>query len=159
MPNNAEELLQLLKDKKLTLGSVESMTGGLFASEFTSVPGSSAVYKGSLITYAASEKIKLAKVCEDTIDQYSVVSKEVAIEMAEGGKKALDVDVCVSVTGNAGPTSDIGGKPVGEVHIAVCLKDKIIHQKFSLKGNRNHIRSMCVKKMINLVLFSLKDEA
>lgn len=154
-----ENLIKLLKEKHLTIGSVESMTGGLFASLLTSVSGASSVFKGSLITYSAEEKMHLAKVKKETIDKYSVVSKEVAIEMAKGGKEVLNVDLCISVTGNAGPTSDIGDKPVGEVHIALAFKDQIYTKNISLKGDRNHIRSMCVDEMVKLVSFSLTNEA
>ena len=154
-----ENLLKTLKEQNLKLGSVESMTGGLFASEVTSVSGASQVFKGGLVTYTAEEKIKLAKVSKNTIDEYGVVSDEVAIEMAEGGLKTLGVDVCVSVTGNAGPTCEPGGKPVGEIHIAVATKKKVNSFEISLKGARNDIRSMCVKKMIEFIFLSLKDEA
>lgn len=153
-----KNLLNTLEEKHLTLGSVESITGGLFASKVTSVPGASKVFKGALITYTVEEKIRLAKVNKDTIDEYGVVSEEVAIEMAEGGRKTLHVDICVSVTGNAGPTCEPGGKPVGEVHIAVASKHKTISAKFSLTGARNHIQSMCVEKMIDEVSHSLKSE-
>lgn len=154
-----ENLIKLLKEKHLTIGSVESMTGGLFASFLTSISGASSVFKGSLITYSAEEKIRLAKVKKETIDKYSVVSEEVAKEMAIGGKEILNVDLCISVTGNAGPTSDIGDKPVGEIHIALAFKDQIFTKNISLKGDRNHIRSMCVDEMIKLVSFSLTNEA
>ena len=112
-------------------------------------------FKGALVTYTAEEKVRLAKVSQDTIDEYGVVSDEVAIEMAEGGKRALKVDYCVSVTGNAGPTCEPGGKPVGEVHIAVATKFGTVCQKFLFKGNRKHIQSMCVRKMIHFVSNSL----
>ncbi len=153
-----EKLLKLLSENNLTLGSVESLTGGLFASELTSIPGASKVYKGSLITYAIGEKVKLAHVHLDTIKEYSVVSEEVSIEMAKGGKEALDVDICVSVTGNAGPTTEPGGKPVGEVHISVAYLNKVIHEKLNLKGDRNHIRCMCVEEMKNLISQVALDE-
>lgn len=150
-----EDLLKKLQEKGVTLGSVESITGGLFASTMTAIPGASKVFKGALVTYTAEEKIRLAKVSQDTIDEYGVVSDEVAIEMAEGGKRALKVDYCVSVTGNAGPTCEPGGKPVGEVHIAVATKFGTVCQKFLFKGNRKHIQSMCVRKMIQFVSNSL----
>lgn len=152
-----KELLEYLKKHHLTIGSVESMTGGLFASELASISGASACFKGSLVTYVIEEKESLAFAKKETIDKYSVVSTQVAKEMAIGGKKRLNVDVCVSVTGNAGPTSDIGDKPVGEIHIAVAFLDKIFSKDINLNGERNHIRSMCVVEMASFVLNSLKD--
>ena len=151
-----EKLLNTLKEKGLTLGSVESITGGLFASKVTSIPGASKVFKGALVTYTAEEKIRLAKVNKDTIEEYGVVSDEVAIEMAEGGRKVLNVDYCVSVTGNAGPTCEPGGKPVGEVHIALASRSETISLKFLLSGDRKHIQSMCVRKMKQILSHSLK---
>ena len=103
-----EKLLQEYKEKGLTLGSVESMTGGLFSAKFTEIPGSSAVFKGGIVTYSAEEKINIVGVKKETIEQFGVVSEQVAIEMAELGRKLLNVDVCVSVTGNAGPTTEPG---------------------------------------------------
>lgn len=151
-----EKLLNVLKEKNLTLGSIESMTGGLFASKFTSIPGASKVFKGAVVTYATEEKINVVGIDANTINKYSVVSKEVAIEMAEKGKKLLNVDICVSVTGNAGPSCEPGGKPVGEIHIALSNKNETIHRQLSLKGDRNHIQCMCVDEMTKLILFSLK---
>ncbi len=150
-------LFNYLKDNDLTLGSIESLTGGLFSSIFTSIPGASKIYKGSLITYSPSEKINLAHVDKEVIDKYGVVSDETAIEMARNGKEVLGVDVAVAVTGNAGPTSDVDNKPVGEVHVAVSYKNKVTYATFSLKGNRDDIRSMCIQKMRDLILFSLKN--
>ena len=154
-----EQLFNTLKEKHLSLGAVESITGGLFSSSITSIAGASQFFKGSLITYTAEEKMNLAHVNKNTISNYSVVSDEVAKEMALGGKEVLRCDLCVAVTGNAGPTSDIGDKPVGEVHIALAYLDKVSVYNFNLKGNRKHIQSMCVHKMKELILFSLNDNA
>ncbi len=154
---DAKHLLDVLIEKGLTLGSVESLTGGKFSSAITSVAGSSKTFKGTLVTYTPEEKHNLADVSLTTIENYGVVSEQAAIEMARGGKKRLNVDVCVSVTGNAGPTSDVDNKPVGEVHIAVAFNNKITYAKFSLNGTREYIQSMCVKKMEQLVLFSLNN--
>ena len=151
-----ENLLKVLKEKGLTLGSIESMTGGLFASNFTSIPGASAVFKGGVVTYQTSVKTDVVKVDPEIIAKYGVVSKEVAIEMASKGEKLLDVDICVAVTGNAGPTCEPGGKPVGEVHIAVSNFGLITHKQLSLKGDRKHIQCMCVEELAKLVLISLK---
>ncbi len=150
-------LFNALKEKGLTLGSVESLTGGLFSSSFTSIPGASKIYKGSLITYTIEEKVNLAHVDKNIIDKYGVVSQQTAIEMAKKGREVLSVDVCVSITGNAGPTSDVDNKPVGEVHIAVATKNNVIHKNYSLTGTRDDIRCMSIKKMSELILFSLKS--
>ncbi|MCR5332611.1 MAG: CinA family protein [Bacilli bacterium] len=151
-----ENLIKELKEKGLTLGSVESLTGGLFAASVTSVPGASKVFKGALITYTAEEKIALANVKKETLDKFGVVSSEVALEMARGGREKLNVDICVSVTGNAGPTCEPGGKPVGEVHLGISMKGYEKSFQISLTGNRAHIQSMCVEEMKKLVSRSLK---
>jgi PncC family amidohydrolase len=88
MANKAEELLTLFKEKGWTLGSVESMTAGLFGATICSVPGASKVYRGGIISYHPGVKVKLAEVSQKDIDTYGVVSKEIAKEMAEGGRKA-----------------------------------------------------------------------
>ena len=146
-----KELLNILLEKGLTLGSIESMTGGFFASEITSVPGASKVYKGSLITYQVEEKIKLLKIDPKIIEEFGVVSDEVAIEMAEKGRVILNVDIAISVTGNAGPTTEPGGKPVGDVCLAIATKDETITTELILSGERNVIREKCVKEMINFL--------
>ncbi len=155
--NDLCPLFDTLKERGLTLGSVESLTGGLFSSSFTSIPGASSIYKGSLITYSVEEKINLAHVDKKIIDEHGVVSEETVVEMARNGKDVLGVDVCVAITGNAGPTSDVDNKPVGEVHIAVAINNRTIFETLSLIGDRDDIRSMCVKKMSELVLFSLNN--
>ena len=142
-----KELLELLAKNNLTLGSVESMTGGLFASEFTSVGGASKVFKGSLVTYQVSEKVHLLGIDENIIKEHGVVSSEVAMLMAEKGRKILDVDVCVSVTGNAGPTCEPGCKPVGAVYIGLSSSKGTIFKELSLSGDRNEIRQETVEIM------------
>ena len=146
-----QNLLNLLKEKHLTLGSIESMTGGLFASEFTSVSGASKVFKGSIVTYHVSEKINLLGIDKKVIDDNGVVSSIVANEMATKGRKILDVDICVSVTGNAGPTCEPGGKPVGCVFIGVSASKGTEVEELSLKGNREEIRKNTIEKMKELI--------
>lgn len=145
-----EKLFELYKEKGLTLGSVESMTGGLFAAKFTEIPGVSAVFKGSIVTYSSEEKINIVGVKKETIDKYGVVSEEVAKEMAELGRKLLNVDVCVSVTGNAGPTCEPGGKPVGCYYIGVSSKNGTTVKHFQEPQKRNEIRNGAVLAMRDL---------
>ena len=151
-----KKLLELLSNKGYSLGSVESMTAGLFASTFIKTPGASTVFKGGLLTYAVEEKIKLLGIEENLINYFGVVSKEVAGEMATKGQKVLNVDVCVSVTGNAGPTSEPGGQPVGKTFVGVALKDKNYVFELDFRGNRNKIRKQAVLAMQEKVLEILK---
>ena len=145
-----KKLLEAFKEKGLTLGSVESMTGGLFSAKFTEIPGSSAVFKGGIVTYSVEEKIKLVGVKKETIDKYGVVSEEVAKEMAELGRKVLNVDVCVSVTGNAGPTCEPGGKPAGCFYVAVATKNDVVVKVFQKTQKRNRVRNSAVLAMRDL---------
>lgn len=145
-----EKLYNLLLENKLTLGSVESMTAGLFAAEFTNVPGASKVFKGSVVSYSCLVKENVVGVKKETIDKFGVVSAEVAKEMAEKGRKLLDVDVCVSVTGNAGPTAEPGDKPVGCFYIAVATKNGVYVEEQKKLGKRNEIRNGAVLAMRDL---------
>lgn len=146
-----KKLLQNLAEKSLTLGSVESMTGGLFAGKFTSIPGSSKVFKGSIVTYATEIKEKVVGVNIETIEKYGVVSEEVAKEMAEKGRTLLNVDICVSVTGNAGPTCEPGGKPAGFYCVAVATKDGIVAKSFQKRSKRNGVRNSAVLAMRDMI--------
>jgi len=117
-----------------TLGSVESLTGGLFASTITNKPGASKFYKGSVISYANEIKEKLGI---DTSN--GVVNKQVALAMAAKGKEFLNVDICISFTGNAGPEV-LDNLPIGKVFIAI--NEEVYEKDF--KGNREEIRKQCV---------------
>ena len=150
-----EKLLQAYKEKGLTLGSVESMTGGLFSAKFTEIPGSSAVFKGGIVTYSSEEKINIVGVKKETIDKFGVVSSEVAKEMAELGRKLLNVDVCVSVTGNAGPTCEPGGKPAGCFYIGVSTKDGTVAEEYFLPQKRNEVRNGAVLAMRDIAYLKI----
>ena len=146
----SEDINKLFREKGYTLGSVESFTGGLFAKEITSVPGASHFYKGGLVTYATEEKNRLLGILYDTIDKFGVVSSDVAKQMALSGKKTLNVDICVSFTGNAGPDA-MEGKPVGEVYIGIAYLDRVEVYPFNLKGSREEIQREGVKNALTLL--------
>ena len=147
-----ENLKKLFINKGRTLGSVESFTGGLFANNVTSVSGASNYFKGSLVTYATEEKESLLGISEDLVKKYGVVSKEIAIEMAKRGCKVLNVDYCVSFTGNAGPLA-MEGKPVGLIFVGVSNGKDSIYEERILEGTREEIRD----KSVILALDLLKD--
>ena len=142
------KIKKLFDEKHLTLGSVESFTGGLFASEVVKIPGASSFFKGSLVTYATEEKIRLCGVSKKIIKKYGVVSSECAKEMAVKGLKKLGVDYCVSFTGNAGPSA-MEGKPAGLVYIGFAWKvkgrieTKVIFLQSEL--SRNELRRKAVQ--------------
>ena len=131
-------------DNNLTLGSAESFTGGLFAETITSISGASNFYKGSFVTYATEEKNKLLQIPFEIINQFGVVSKEIAYYMANNGRHLLGVDVCVSFTGNAGPEA-MENKPVGEVHIGIVTAEKAEIYSLNLEGSREEIRKQAVE--------------
>lgn len=143
-----ERLEERLIAQKMTIGTVESLTAGLFASSLASVPGVSKTFRGSLLTYDPALKTSLAGVDPLLIEKFGVVSEEVAIAMAKGGQKALGVDVCLSCTGNAGPTAQEGEAPVGSVYMAIALPHKTIclHKIFA-SMSRNEVREATVLLM------------
>ena len=137
-----QDLLDLLIKKTLTISSMESLTGGLFASCFTSISNASKAYKGSIITYTNEIKEK-AGVKKETIDKYTAISKECVFEMAQNCKSYFDTDVAVSFSGNAGPTAS-EGKEVGLVYICIIVKNNANVFELHLDGTRNEIRNKCV---------------
>ena len=145
----AKKVLSILEEKGLTLGSVESLTAGLFASTICSIPGASKVFKGSIVTYATSLKTDLLGIDKNLIDRVGVVSKEVAREMATRGREKLNVDVCVSFTGNAGPTKEEGKAPVGRVNMCVSTREINMDIEKDFLLERNAMREECVNAMLD----------
>lgn len=152
----ASELNELFKKYGRTLGSVESFTGGLFAREITRVPGASKVFKGALVTYATEEKNRILGISQSLIDRVGVVSQEVAGEMAGHGKALLNVDYCISFTGNAGPDA-MEGKPVGEIYIAVAAYEMVQVYKYNLEGTREEIQNKAVEIGYQILEATLKN--
>ncbi|HPM08085.1 MAG TPA: CinA family protein [Bacilli bacterium] len=147
----AQNLVEILKSKNLTIGAVESMTGGLFASAVTDIPGASDVFCGSIVAYTPQVKCNLVNVRKETIDQFGVVSWEVASEMAYNGRTLLNVDYCIAVTGNAGPTASDSKKEVGSVFLAVASKDNIWGVPLNLSGSRTEIKKQATALIISAV--------
>jgi len=131
-----QEVGALLRQKGLTLGIVESASGGLISHRLTNVAGSSDYYKGSVTAYSNEVKIKLVGVKKATINQYGAVSSEVAEEMAQGGRKILGADICLADTGIAGPGGAAPGKPVGLFYIGLSHGERTYSQKHNFQGER-----------------------
>jgi PncC family amidohydrolase len=136
MASLEQEVGDLLRRKGLTLGVVESATGGLVSHRITDVPGSSDYYKGSVTAYSNEAKIKVVGVNEATIRRHGAVSPQVAEEMAEGGRKALAVDICLADTGIAGPGGASPGKPVGLFYLGLSHRGGTYSRKHEFHGDR-----------------------
>jgi len=117
-------LVQKLGEKKLTLATAESCTGGLVGKRITEIPGSSDIYLGGVVAYDNSVKVKLLGVKESTLEQFGAVSEQTAIEMAEGIAKNLSADIGISTTGIAGPAGGSDEKPIGLVYVGIYCRQR-----------------------------------
>jgi nicotinamide-nucleotide amidase len=131
-----QEIGDLLRQRGLTLGAVESATGGLLSHLVTDVPGSSDYYKGSVTAYSNETKIKVVGVKAATLEQHGAVSAQVAEEMALRGSQALAVDICLADTGIAGPSGATPGKPVGLFYLGLAHHGKVFSQRHEFHGDR-----------------------
>ncbi len=148
MKDLAEETGALLLEKGLSLGLVESATGGLISQMVTSVAGSSDYYMGSITTYSNQAKVRLAGVKEESLKQYGAVSPQVAEEMAQGGRRALGADICLSDSGIAGPGGATETKPVGLFYIGLASKDGMYSRKHVFSGNRQQNREKAAEAVL-----------
>ena len=133
-----EALSELFKQYGRTLGSAESFTGGQFAASITAIPGASKFFKGSLVTYATEEKVKILGIPQQRVDEYGVVSHEICGDMAMRSRFILGSDYSIAFTGNAGPTA-MEDKPVGEIYIGVTAYTTTQVFKYLLNGSREEI--------------------
>jgi nicotinamide-nucleotide amidase len=147
---------EILRTRKMTIGTVESCTSGLLASQICSISGASDYFMGSLLTYSNSLKISLADVSPETLEKFGAVSEEVVKEMAIGGRKKLGVDCCISTSGIAGPNGGTDEKPVGLVWIAIAMPTKTIVKKFQFGDNRERTVQMTVSSALNYLRHELE---
>lgn len=140
----------LIKNGK-TVCTAESVTGGKISATLVSVAGASAYYKGSFVTYSAETKINLLGVSPKTIEKHTVVSKEVALEMATAAKEKLQTNYAIAVTGNAGPTTDHNDKSVGLVYIALVTDEKSIVEEFNFGQPREKVINRTVSKSLEIL--------
>ena len=137
--------------KFLTIGTVESATGGRIADRITNVPGSSDYFKGSVVAYSNEVKIALLGVKKTTIENYGAVSEQTALEMAQGGRKLLDVDICLSDTGIAGPLGATPEKPLGLFYLGLAARDASLSQKHVFPGNREKNKRDAAEAALNML--------
>jgi nicotinamide-nucleotide amidase len=158
-PSLAEEVIAILTERKATLATAESCTGGLIAGALTDIPGSSAAFYGGYVTYSNTAKSKMIGVQPRLIRDYGAVSNQVARAMADGARNTAHVDFAVAVTGIAGPEGGSEKKPVGLVYIAVSseLATVVIEHRFGDIG-RDAVRKATVQAALDLVMQVLTSD-
>lgn len=151
----AAKVVALLRDKRLTLATAESCTGGGVGHAVTAVPGSSSVYLGGVISYSNEIKMRVLGVSDEDLNSFGAVSSQTASAMAEGVQRLIGSDISVSITGIAGPASDDTNKPVGLVYVAVRAFDKTVVKENLFKGDRDEVRQQSILKALEMILENL----
>ena len=147
-----EVCFALLKDRVLTVGTAESCTGGLLAKLLTDLPGSSAVFRGGVVSYTNGVKAGLLGVPQDLLDRYGAVSPQVAEAMARGAKAALGCDIALSTTGVAGPDADDRGNPIGLVYLGLAWGDQCRVTEFRAGPvERERVRRQAAQTALDLL--------
>jgi PncC family amidohydrolase len=159
----AGELIEISSFEGITFGFAESLTGGMISSSVVSVPGASKAFKGSVVSYTNEVKENVLGVPAEIIETYNEVSDECARAMAEGAYSVLGTDLAVSVTGIAGPTGELPGKPVGTVYLGYCYSDKGSSScvsgsiRLDFKGDRDAIRKETVLAALSYAVKIIRD--
>ncbi len=130
------EIFNFLDKTNKTISFAESCSGGALSSSLTMIPGASKVFLGSIVSYSTYSKQKLLNIDKSDLDKYSPVSERIAITMAENVKKQFKSDYSISVTGNAGPSTDGQKSNVGDCFIAISSENEIFCEKFNVNQSR-----------------------
>ncbi|MEL1247454.1 CinA family nicotinamide mononucleotide deamidase-related protein [Flavobacterium helocola] len=142
---------RLLTEKKVTISTAESCTGGKIAATLSSVFGASNYFKGSVVSYATQTKINVLGIANEVIAKYGVVSAEVATEMAKSAQKIMNSDFAIATTGNAGPTKGDESAELGTVFIAVATPNEVFVEEFNFGQPREKVIDRAVSKALELI--------
>ncbi|MBL4930418.1 competence/damage-inducible protein A [Clostridium paridis] len=153
-----EVVAKMLVDKKITISTAESCTGGMIASKLINYGGISECFLEGAVTYSNDAKANRLGVKKETLDKYGAVSEETAKEMAEGIAKTSGTDVGVSTTGIAGPTGGTKEKPVGLVYVGISYKGNTIVKRFEFQGDRNKVRIRTTMNALNIIRKTISEE-
>ena len=157
MKNLSQKVVKLLRFKKIKISLAESCTGGLLASNITSISGASKIFTLGLVTYSNQSKIKILKVPKKIIIKHGAVSYETCLSMVQNLSKISRSNISLSITGIAGPKGGTKNKPVGLVYIGIKKGTKILIKKYLFKSkNRFEIQKASVKSALNLILSFIK---
>ena len=148
----APQVVRQFTEKGMTLGTAESLTAGLIAATVADVSGASAVLMGGVVSYDPRVKHEVLGVSQEVIDTVGVVSEACALQMADGARKLLKVEVALSATGVAGPTGGTAENPVGTVWLGVSTAEGTIARRFQFDGDRQSVRRQTVETALRLAL-------
>ena len=153
-------VLEALKERRLTVATAESCTGGLVAGALTDRGGSSAVFKGGVVSYWTEVKRDVLGVSRETLDCYGAVSPQTAEEMAQRTRALMGSDLGIAVTGVAGPDRDERGNPVGCVYLALSDGEQTVVRRLPDPGTeRGEIRRNAVEYALRMILEYCNDHA
>jgi nicotinamide-nucleotide amidase len=152
----ADAVVTLLRELDLSVGTAESLTGGLVCGALTSVPGASTVVRGGVVAYASEVKAEVLGVDRDLLAREGAVCEPVAAQLADGVRRALGCDVGLSTTGVAGP-DPADGQPVGTVFVGVSGPWGIVVERLALTGDRAGIRAASVLAVLTLLERALRN--
>jgi len=141
----------LLRKHGKTISIAESCTGGLISHRITNVPGSSNYYDCGVIAYSNQSKIDILHVKSETLKKFGAVSRQTAIEMAQGIKQVSGSDLGLAVTGIAGPGGGTPKKPVGLVYICLVSNEDVVCEEFRFKGNREEIKFQASEAALDMI--------
>ncbi|MBW9156141.1 competence/damage-inducible protein A [Clostridium sp. FP2] len=140
---------QILINKKLTIATAESCTGGMVAAKLINYPGISSVFMDGVVTYSNEAKINRLGVSIETLDKHGAVSSEVAAEMAQGIAKTAGTNIGISTTGIAGPDGGSIEKPVGLVYVGLSINGEVKTKMLKLSGDRQKIRERATMQLLD----------
>lgn len=152
MQEIVKEISKILIGRGLTLSIVESATGGLLSHSITNYAGCSAYYLGSVTSYSNEVKEKIICVSARTLEEKGAVSEEVALQMADGGRKLFGASVCIADTGIAGPGGATENKPLGLFYIGLSKSDGTEVKKYIFEGTREEIKQKAALEALKLLL-------
>ena len=153
----AKKIVKILTKKKLKISFAESCTGGMVSSAITAISGSSKVFTLGLVIYSNKSKINVLKIPKNIIKKYGTVSEQVCLTMVKNISKITKTNICLSVTGIAGPDGGTKKKPVGLVYIGIKKGNRVQVKKYLFKNKgRTYIRKRTVNKSLELILSILK---
>jgi len=153
-----EKLRDLMRERRLTLASAESCTGGLVSHRITNVSGSSEFFPGGLVTYSYESKVRLLEVSWETLNEHGAVSEATVMAMARGARKLFGTDISVSVTGIAGPTGGTAEKPVGTTWVGLSAVDGEWARHFLWEGDRERIKLQSSDAALQFVIDYLEGK-